>query len=430
MQEDFLHYVWKFQKFEASVLKNTNGHLLYVNSVGFHNTNSGPDFFNAQIVIEDQLWAGNVEIHIKSSDWYLHQHQKDANYDNVILHVVWEHDAEIFRNDNSVIPTLELKHLVASYTLAKYRQLFSEKHKWIYCENDFAGVDEFHLNNWLERLFIERLEQKSNLILNELRSTKNHWEALLFRMLCKNFGMVVNREAFLSVGRSIDFSVIKKCSQRQFDLESVLMGQAGLLIEEKEDGYYQDLQKNYSYLKHKFNLKSDTIITPKFFRLRPPNFPTIRFSQLASLYSHKKQLFSEVILDIELNEPQKTIDFFYRLFDESASNYWYTHFNFGVVSTSRKKRLSRKFIENILINTIIPLRFCYAKQIGKDNIESILKLASIIPREENTIVEKFNKLRPIALNSLNSQALLQLKNEYCTKKRCLECVIGNTLLKE
>jgi hypothetical protein len=228
----------------------------------------------------------------------------------------------------------------------------------------------------------------------------------------------------------MDFSVIKKCGQRQFDLESILMGQAGLLLEEKEDGYYQDLQKNYTYLKHKFKLKSEGIITPKFFRLRPPNFPTIRLSQLASLYSHKKQLFSEIILDIELNEPQKTIDSIYRLFDESASEYWNTHFNFGVTSMGRKKRLTKKFVDNIFINTIIPLRFCYAKQFGKDNIESILKLASIIPKEENTIVKKFNELRPLKMNSLESQALLQLKNEYCTKKRCLECAVGNALLKE
>ncbi len=429
MQEDFLHYVWKFQKFNTRDLETTNGDSIEITTVGRHNTDSGPDFFNAQISIGGQLWAGNIEIHLKSSEWYVHKHENDVNYDNVILHVVWEYDADIFRKNNTSIPTCELKHLIEPQALSKYRDLFSKNHKWINCENNFGQVDEFLLKNWLERLFIERLERKSKRILSELYDCNNHWEALLFRLLCKNFGMMVNREAFLSVARSLDFSIVKKCTQDQFELESLLMGQAGLLTEEKEEGYYKALQKNYQYQKHKFGLKCGGIISPKFFRLRPPNFPTIRLSQLASLYFSKKQLFSEVIFDISVNEPKKTIDALYSVFNVSAGQYWDSHFNFGVTSVKRKKVLTKKFVDVLLINTIIPLQFCYAKQMGKDNIEALLNLTSVIRSEENTIVKKFNELRSMSLNSLDSQALLQLKNEYCTKMRCLECAIGNSILK-
>lgn len=429
MKEDFLHYVWKFQKFKVRNLETTNGDSIKVSVVGQHNKDSGPDFFNAKVSIADQLWAGNVEIHLKSSDWYAHNHEKDANYDNVILHVVWEYDTDVFRNNNTVIPTCELKHLIEPQTLSKYRTLFSKNHKWINCETDFGQVDEFLLKNWLERLYIERLEQKSKRILNELNDCNNHWEALLFRLLCKNFGMMVNREAFLSIARSLDFSIVQKCKQDQFDLESLLIGQAGLLSEEKEDGYYKSLQKNYEYQKHKFGLKRDGVISPKFFRLRPPNFPTIRLSQLASLYFSKKQLFSEVIFDISLDEPKKTMDALYSVFNVSAGQYWDSHFNFGVTSVKRKKVLTKKFVDVLLMNTIIPLQFCYAKQLGKDTTEALLGLAAFIPSEENTIVKKFNELRPMSSNSLDSQALLQLKNEYCTKMRCLECAIGNSILK-
>ncbi len=430
MQEDFLHYIWKFQKFDLKGLKTTAGELLELITVGLHNTDAGPDFFNAQIAIAGQLWAGNVEIHIKSSDWYAHQHQKDASYDNVILHVVWEHDADIFRNDGAIIPTLKLKKLIAPYTLAKYRDLFSKSHKWINCENDFARVDEFLLKNWLESLFIERLEQKSEFILNELKTTNNHWEALLFRLLCKSFGSIVNGISFLSVARSLDFLVVNKCSQNQFDLESLFMGQAGLLSIEKEDGYYTNLKKNYEYLKHKYNLDASAIIFPKFFRLRPPNFPTIRLAQLASLYTHRKQIFSEIILDIPLNETDKTLKALYEIFDVSASEYWDNHYSFGVASVIRKKGVTKRFVDILIINTIIPLQFCYTKQMGKDSIEALINLASAINGEENTIVKKYKELRPIVTSVLDSQALLQLKNEYCSKMRCLECAVGNAVLRE
>ncbi len=421
MKEDFLHYVWKFQKLDGSNFHTSNGERLHIKNQGTHNLNSGPDFFNSQIELDGQLWAGNVEIHIKSSDWYAHRHESDSTYDNVILHVVWEHDAEIFRKNGSSIPTLILKELVPKATLERYQKLFSKEKKWINCENDFEDVDSFVIENWLERLYIERLQKKETVLLRELEDTQNHWEALLFRMLCKNFGLNINGESFFSIAKSMDFSVVKKCSQKQQDLEALLMGQAGLLDGEKEDGYFQRLKNDYEYLKRKFSLENGGIITPAFFRLRPLNFPTIRLSQLAALYNKRDNLFSKII-SIDKAED------FYTLFTVSASDYWDTHYNFGVASKASKKRITKSFMNLLIINSVLPIKFCYAEQHGQEASEEILKIASEIHSEKNTIVDKFNSLKNISKNAYQSQALLHLKSEYCDKNRCLQCAIGNSIV--
>ena len=429
MKEDFLHYVWKFQKFNAKGLQTSLGQAVRVKLVGQHNLNSGPDFFNSQLYIGSQLWAGNVEIHIKASDWFAHRHEVDEAYDNVILHVVWENDSEIYRKDGSTIPTVVIKDVISSETLSNYQNLFSKKHKWINCENEFGDIDDFLLKSWLERLYVERLERKSELIESQLKKNNNHWEALLFQLLCKNFGLKVNGDAFLSIAQSIDFSVVKKCSQKQLDLESLLLGQAGFLDVDKEDGYLIKLQKNYAYLKHKFKLENSNAIAPRFFRLRPPNFPTIRLSQLAALYAKRGQLFSQVIFDASANNISKNLTYFYEIFDVSASEYWDTHYNFGVLSVKRRKLLSKKFIDLLLINTIIPLQFCYARNSGRDASEVMLALASRVSSEENTVVKKFQELRSIAMTSFESQALIELKTVYCDEMRCLDCAVGNAILK-
>ncbi|MEH6766017.1 MAG: DUF2851 family protein [Aequorivita antarctica] len=421
MKEDFLHYVWKFQKFDVGSFYTSNNENLHIKNQGSHNLNSGPDFFNAQIELNNQLWAGNVEIHIKSSDWYTHGHEADAAYDNVILHVVWEHDAEIYRKDGSVIPTFTVKKYIPKPTLEQYQKLFSKEKKWINCENDFDAVSDFTIENWLERLYFERLQKKEKILLKELKDTQNHWESLLFRMLCKNFGLKVNGDSFFSIAKSIDFSVVKKCSQERQDLEALLMGQAGLLEGETEDWYFKTLKTNYGYLKHKFQLQNEDVISPKFFRLRPPNFPTVRLAQFTMLYFEQENLFSKVIAAQDANE-------LYELFRVNGSEYWDTHYNFGIGSLERKKRITKSFVDLLIINTIIPLKFCYAVQQGRDISEEILKLASDISSEENTIVKKFNSCREISKSAYQSQALLQLKNEYCDTNRCLHCAIGNSII--
>lgn len=423
MQEDFLHHIWKFQKFSKVTLKSEEEEPIEIVHQGTHNFNSGPDFFNAQIKIGNQLWVGNVEIHLKSSDWYAHHHEIDKAYDNVILHVVWEHDVEVYRKDNSVIPTLVLKNRVDHFALAKYNTLFSNKKHWIACEEDFPEVDDFLIENWMERLYFERLENKSNAILELLKASKNDWEAVFFQMLAKNFGLKNNAEAFLSMAQSFDFSVLRKIQDKPIQLEALLFGQADLLEIESEDSYVNNLKKEYNFLKNKFKLENSQVAPVQFFRLRPVNFPTIRLAQLAAVYSANEQLFSKVI-------SVKTKEEVYTLFDVSASNFWDTHFHFSSVSPPRKKRLTKAFIDLLIINTIVPLLFCYNKHIGKENSETLITLMSSIKKEENTIVSKYNDLKLVAESALHSQALIELKINYCDKKKCLQCAVGNRLLQK
>ena len=421
MKEDFLHHVWKFLKFNTTSLETTDGASLSIVQVGQHNQNAGPDFFNGQVRINDQLWAGNIEIHIKSSDWYAHRHEEDKAYDNVVLHVVWEHDVDVYTKDGNPLPTFVLKGRVMKQTLNAYHQLFGSKKQWINCESSFAEVDEFTINNWLERLFIERLASKNELLLSLLSDSKNDWEALLFLLLCKNFGLKVNGASFLSIGQSVDFSVARKCAASFTSLEALLFGQAGFLQTDDDDSYVSELKKEYNFLTAKFQLDNTVVIAPKYFRLRPPNFPTVRLSQLAGLYVKQKELFTDVISATSLED-------YYKIFDVKASAYWESHYNFGVMSTTRKKKLTKDFIHLLLINTVLPLKYCYAKFQGKDISEALFELATSIPAEENSIIRKYNSLKKVTSSALDSQGLLQLKNEYCDKKRCFHCAIGNTLL--
>jgi uncharacterized protein DUF2851 len=423
MNEDFLHYVWKFQKFSSQGLATFQGESLQVLKVGTHNFNAGPDFLYGQVVINGQVWAGTIEIHLHSSHWYTHHHEKDANYDTVILHVVWEHDMDIRRSDETSIPTLELKDKVDAGMLRNYKKLFSNKLQWINCEDQLTSVGQFVLKNWLDRLFFERLEQKSRLIFERLVVSQNDWEALLFQLLCKNFGLKVNGSSFLSIALSMDHKVVKKCSQSLLCIEALLLGQATILEEDKTDTYYEQLQENYLYSRVKYKISSEGVEVPKFFRLRPPNFPTIRLSQLANLLYKRPHLFSEVI-------SARTPSELYTIFNLSASSYWDSHYNFGVISAKRKKSLTKEFINLLIINTVIPLKYCYAKEKGLDISEEILELATTIKAEDNNIVKKFKSLSRFENNALESQGLLELKNNYCDKNKCLQCAVGNALLKK
>ncbi|MFY0715130.1 DUF2851 family protein [Seonamhaeicola sp. NFXS20] len=421
MQEDFLHYIWKFKKFQLQNLKTTSREPIVINSVGKHNHNSGPDFFNAQIKINGQLWAGNVEVHIKSSDWFLHNHENDKAYDNVILHVVWEDDTQIFRKNNTVIPTLELKNLVEPNILNNYQSLIFKQDKWINCEQDFLQTDDFVLNNWLERLYFERIEIKAKTIEQLLKHSKNNWESVLFKMITKNFGLKVNGESFLSIAQSVDFSVVRKVQPNQLALEALLFGQANLLDNDIEDAHFLNLKREYQFLKQKFGLSNQSVLPLQFFRLRPLNFPTIRLSQLASLYHKHQNLFSKI------NETNK-IDEFYKLFKVSASNYWKNHYTFQKESKLASKTLSKSFIDLLMINTILPIKFCYSKQKGEPIDGVILEMATNIASENNSIISAFNKLKKVSKSALQSQALIQLKKAYCDKNKCLQCAVGNSIL--
>ena len=421
MREDLLHFVWMYRKYPINKLETNSGESIIVESTGVHNHLSGPDFFNAKVELNGQLWAGNIEIHVKSSDWYAHNHQEDRNYDNVILHVVWDDDVSVFRKDGTQIPTLSLKQYISLELLETYQSLFDlRNYKFINCEKEFIDVDDFLRNNWLDRLFVERLEEKSVFINQLLESTNNDWEQVLFLMLLKTFGSKINKDVFIELGKTIDFSIIRKLHQKPLELESLLLGQARLLDDDQViDSYYQLLKKEYSYLKHKYQL-NQPYKTPEFFRLRPSNFPTIRLAQLSAIYSTNNNLFH---LIIEKDEPNIS-----KIFNLGTSEFWETHYNFGKTSKKSVKKISNSFLDLLMINTIIPLKFCYQRYQGKENNESLFKMMMSIKKEDNSIVDNFRKLHVSIKDAKESQSYIQLYNKYCVKDKCLDCAVGASLM--
>ena len=423
MREDLLHFIWKYKKLYLQNLVTNQNESILILDVGSHNHQSGPDFFNAKIEIGGQLWAGNVEIHPNASDWYAHHHENDIAYDNVILHVVWNDDLEVYRRDNTLIPTLELKKFVSEDLLRNYKILFDNRPtKFINCEHGISKVDAFTIQNWLDRIYIERLEEKSVLVNALLINSKNDWEKVLFALLLKNFGLHINGESFLSIAEALDFSVVRKLRNDPLQLESVLLGLPGLLDgPETTDAYLITLRKEYAYLKKKFDLNQESVQQPEFFKLRPTNFPTIRLSQIANVYIKHQNLFQKVINASSLDE-------LYAIFEITASNYWDNHFTFGKVSKKSTKKLTNPFIDLLIINTILPLKFCYGHHMGITAVSRILPIIEKIRKEDNGIIRKFNALGIGTKTAGDSQAVLQLYNSYCSKNKCLQCAIGNGVL--
>lgn len=421
MKEDFLHYIWQFKNFDFTKLQTTQGDKLTIINSGQYLQRAGPDFFNAQIVIGTQKWAGNVEIHLKSSDWYVHNHETDPNYENVILHVVWEHDTAVFRKDNTELAVLELKKYVPKRMLEKYHSLIVSK-TWLFCEKQISSISGFVFKNWQERLFFERLEKKALLIQTAFSDMLKNWDAVLFCLLAKNFGLNTNGDIFFKIASSIPFQKIRKESFDVRNLEALFYGRAGLFAKECEDFYFQDLKERWNYLLQKHHLRKIYVEPIQFFRHRPDNFPTIRLSQLANLYHFKQNLFSDVI-------EAETVSEFYKIFNVTASDYWNDHYQFDKRSPKKTKKLTSAFVDLLLINTVVPLKFAYANSQGKDISEQMIRLLMDIPAEKNVIVDKFHDFGIVAESAYETQSLLQLKNEYCNRKRCLECAVGLELMK-
>ncbi|MEA1786812.1 DUF2851 family protein [Arenibacter sp. GZD96] len=423
MKEDLLHYIWNYKKIPLQGLQTTSGEPISILDMGMANHLAGPDFLNAKIRINNQLWVGNVEMHIKSSDWYRHNHEKDANYDAVILHVVWEDDVPVFGGKGFIIPTLTLQGVIAPQLLQSYQHLVENKDKnFINCENQIKETSSFLLDNWWERLFLERLERKSSYVLELLEASKNNWEQVMFILLLKSFGLNNNGGAFAAVGETLPYTVVRKVQNDVFKVESLLFGTAGLLQDTVVvDDYFKRLYAEYLFLKNKFGLQVQTGEPPQFFRLRPANFPTIRLSQLANLVVQHPNLFHEVM---QGKSPRE----FYTLFAVAASSYWRTHYTFGQKSKETPKGLTPRFVDSIILNAVLPLQFCYAKYLGNDVNESILGLATQLKKETNHIVQNFEAHGVAIKNAKEGQAALTLYHSYCTKNKCLQCSIGSSML--
>jgi hypothetical protein len=419
MTEKLLQFIWQFQYFNLNELKLQSGEDLRIIFPGQYNSDQGPDFSEARIYIDKILWAGNIELHINSSDWNKHAHDNDKNYDNVILHVVWDDDkTDAAKN----IPVLILNDRVSKLLLNKYEELMNNKF-FIPCEKNIHTVSEIIWISWEERLLIERLQKKTRIIENYLSQNKYHWEETLWWLTAKNFGIKINAEVFETIAKSISTNILARHKNNIHQLEALLLGQAGLLENEFEEDYPIMLKKEYNFLKKK--LKLSQIDQPvHFLRMRPGNFPTVRLAQLAILIHQSLHLFSKII---EI----KNVDEIKKLLSVTANDYWHYHYRFDETSAFKKKNLGSQMINNIIINTIVPIVFAYGnfKNRSSYKTKALQWLEQLAP-EKNSIISSWEKINVENKNAFDSQALLELKNNYCDKKRCLECAVGNALLKK
>jgi len=421
MKEDLLQYIWQFQYFNNSELYTSSGEAIRIISTGTHNTNQGTDFVNAKIKIGKTIWAGNVEVHINSSDWNMHHHSGDPNYDNVILHVVWNDNAIVKDRVGNSLHTLELKSRVPKLLLERYKMLM-ESSQFIPCESQLQQVNELTMANWKQRLVAERLIKKSANILAILKETNSHWEETFWWLVAANFGLKVNNDLFQQVAKMLPVSILAKHKNRIQQVEALLFGTTGLLEKEFQEKYPQMLQKEFLFYQKKYKLK---IIDGElsFLRMRPANFPTIRLAQLAMLIHESEHLFSKIKSSSSLKDVKKMLQV-------SANDYWHYHYTFDETSDYKVKTLGKQMIDNIIINTIIPVLFTYGlhhnEQVYKDRA---IKWLEEISAEKNSITSGFEKLNFSNKSAFDSQSFIQLKNEYCNKKLCLHCAIGNSLLK-
>lgn len=422
MTEEFLHHIWKFRLFDQIELTTTLNENIEIIRTGDHNFDSGPDFFNAKIRIGNTLWAGNVEVHINASDWNKHRHQSDKAYDNIILHVVNNADMKLYRSSGEEIPTIEIKNRISAILYENYLR-FKNADEWIPCSRQVALVPSLIITGTIDKLLLERLERKSQLIINSLILNNNNWEETFYQLIARNFGFKINSEPFELLAKSLPSIVLSKQKNSQLQVEALLFGQAGLLNEHFEDAWPRALQNEFAFLSRKFSLTPIDAHLWKYLRLRPVNFPVIRIAQFANLIYKSSGLFSKVLEITEIAELKE-------LFNVTASEYWNTHYVFDRPSKAGIKHLGEDGINNIIINSIVPFLFVYGKQKGNERfVERSLHLLEQLKEENNSISKKWKSLRLPVNNAYASQALLQLKTEYCSQKKCLSCSIGNYLLK-
>lgn len=424
MTEDFLHYVWQHQLL-AGGLTTTDGQPVVVLRAGDHNQDAGPDFFNARVRIGDIEWSGNVEIHVKSSAWNAHRHSHDAAYNNVILHVVYEHDCEIKLQNGKVPPTLEVSHWLHPSLVANYDALTApQSSASLPCGKHVSEVPHFVIGTFLERLMVERLEAKSAVVRRMLEESHGGWEDVCYWLIARYFGGKINALAFELLAKATDQRFLARWKDAPQRVEAILMGQAGLLDGYFEDDYPRTLQADYGALRTGAGLEPIGGYLWKFYRLRPSSFPTIRISQFAHLISESANLFATLL-------PMTDAASVVKHFCQSASSYWDSHYQFDKVSrTASSKRIGRTQAETIVINAWIPLLFVYGSAHGQQHYkDQALDLLSQLPAEDNAVIRRWRKDGIDAANAAESQALLQLDSSYCQRRDCLACRIGFNILK-
>jgi len=420
MKEEFLHFIWKHKLYQHDSLFTNEGEPLQILHPGQHNTHAGPDFFDARIRIGETLWAGNIEIHPRASDWNKHGHQNDPAYRNTILHVVGVDDVPVFNDLGSKVPLLVITW--PEWIENNYETLI-KSHDWIGCASMLYQVDPFRIKFFLNGVVVERLKQKIDAISNVLSGTKDDWGETFYCMLARNFGLRENALPFEMVARSLPQSLLARHHDSLFQIEALFFGQAGLLGEELfGDEYYLELRKEYRFLAVKYNLKPIAGHMWKFMRMHPGNFPTIRLAQFAAMVYQSRGLFTAVI------EANNLMDL-KQLFTVTASEYWDSHYNFNKPSVSRKKTFGVQIFNLVIINVVVPFYFLYGESQNKLLLKDrALEILGQMPAEINSAMKRWAVAGIVAANALESQALLQLQRNYCEPKRCLECTIGHKII--
>lgn len=418
MTEKLLQFIWQFQYFNRSDLQLETGGNLQIIYPGRLNSNQGPDFLEAKIRLDNTIWIGNIELHVRTSDWDKHAHAADKNYQNVILHVVWENDVPVSKQQTALVI---LQHRVSKLLLGKYEE-WMDSVSFIPCEKTLSQVNEVIWVAWKPRLLVERLQRRSESVQAYLEQNHSHWEEIFWWLLAKNFGYTINAEAFEAVAKTIQTAILAKHKNQIIQLEALLMGQAGLLDDDFQESYPTMLKKEYRFLKKKYQLQP-VRMPVHFLRMRPGNFPTIRLAQLAVLVQQSSHLFSKI-------KEQATLHELFGLFTVTANDYWNYHYVFDTAGSFSKKLLGRQRIENIIINTIVPVLFAYGHRHGEAIYkEKALQWLEELRPENNHIISGWKVIGVENRNAFDSQALIELKTRYCDNKRCLECAIGNALLK-
>jgi hypothetical protein len=441
MREDFLHFLWRTRRFDQSNLQTTAGQPLEILDFGDYNRlDAGADFQNAKIQMDGLTWVGNIEMHLKSSDWLVHGHQHNRAYNNVILHVVYEDDVSIVHQNSKntegvVLPCLVMKNRIPEGIFQKYWSILNNEH-WIPCQHHFYTVSEITKNLWLERLLVERLERKTEAIAAAFERNQHDWEETFWQFVARYFGSKVNAEPMEMLAQRTPHIVLAKHKNQLFQIEALLFGQSGLLEADFADDYPNALKKEFLFLQKKHNLSAPVVKTAwKFSRIRPQSFPTIRLAQLAVLVHQSSHLFSKIVAPMPVKDLKK-------LFEVGVSDYWHDHFVFDTPSRPRvldghtsttvhtEKKISSDTIDLLLINVVAPFLFFYGKMRQEDAIKDrALELLSNLKAEKNTLTEGWQKLGMDIQNAANSQSLIQLKTEYCDKKQCVNCAVGVAILK-
>lgn len=418
--EQLLHYVWKHKIFPLKELTTTTGEALEIIDTGLANRNAGPDFFNAKIKLNGVLWVGNIEIHQSSSDWVKHGHHTDAAYDNVILHVASHIDCEVCRSTGEPIPQLLLecpKHIRENF------EELSRTDSYPPCYRIIPSLSSFMVHSWMSALQMERFEQKNAQLIERLRFYNGHWEDAFFMTLARNFGFGLNGDAFEAWAKSINLRFVDKHRDNLFQVEAFFFGQAGILADRDGDEYYLRLKREYEYLAHKFGLTPMDVTRWRFLRLRPNNFPHVRIAQLASLYHRGYGLLSQLLEKTTLKEIRD-------LLRGGTTEYWINHYTFGGNTASHPKTLSDSSLNLLIINTVVPFLYAYGIHKGKELLctRATSFLEELKP-ENNYIIRMWSQCGLKVSHAGDSQALIQLKKEYCDKKKCLYCRIGYEYLK-